>query len=48
MDEFLFWFIWTNLNFVLNLDFASGTILSCFFLFSLIIGFYFLIPAAIA
>ena len=33
---------------LLNLDFASKTILSCFFLFFLIIDLYFLIPAAIA
>ena len=31
-----------------NLDFASNTILSCFYLFFLIIDLYFLIPAAIA
>ena len=31
-----------------NLVFASNTILSCFFFFSLIIDLYFLIPAAIA
>ena len=31
-----------------NLDFASNTVLSCFFFFSLIIDLYFLIPAAIA
>ena len=31
-----------------NLNFASKTILSCFFFFSLIIDFYFLIPAVIA
>ena len=30
-----------------NLDFAYNTILSCFFLFFLIIDLYFLIPAAI-
>ena len=30
-----------------NLDFASNTILSCFFLFFLIIDLYFLIPAVI-
>ena len=31
-----------------NLDFASSTILSCFFFFFLIIDLYFLIPEAIA
>ena len=31
-----------------NLDFANNTILSCFFLFFLIIELYFLIPAVIA
>ena len=31
-----------------DLDFAKNTILSCFFFFFLIIGFYFLIPAIIA
>ena len=30
-----------------NLDFANNTILSCFFLFFLIIDSYFLIPAVI-
>ena len=30
-----------------NLDFASNTILSCFFFFFLIIDLYFLIPAVI-
>ena len=30
-----------------NLDFANNTILSCFFLFFLIIDLYFLIPAVI-
>ena len=30
-----------------NLDFASNTILSCFFFFFLIIALYFLIPAVI-
>ena len=34
--------------FLFNLDFADKTILSCFFIFSLIIDLYFLIPAAIA
>ena len=34
--------------FLFNLDFAYKTILSCFFIFSLIIDLYFLIPAAIA
>ena len=32
---------------VFNLDFANNTILSCFFLFLLIIDLYFLIPAVI-
>ena len=31
-----------------NLDFASNTILSCFFFFFLIIDLYFLIPTVIA
>ena len=31
-----------------NLEFANNTILSCFFLFFLIINLYFLIPAATA
>ena len=30
-----------------NLDFANNTILSCFFIFFLIIDLYFLIPAVI-
>ena len=30
-----------------NLDFASNTILSCFFVFFLIIDLYFLIPAVV-
>ena len=34
--------------FLFNLDFADKTILSCFFIFSLIIDLYFLITAAIA
>ena len=34
--------------FLFNLDFADKTRLSCFFIFSLIIDLYFLIPAAIA
>ena len=33
---------------LLNLDFDINTILSCFFLFFLIIDLYFFIPAAIA
>ena len=33
---------------LINLDFASTTILSCFFFFFLIINLYFLIPAVIA
>ena len=33
---------------LLNLDFANNTILSCFFLFFLIIDLYFLIPAVTA
>ena len=33
---------------LLNLDFASNTILSCFFFFLLIIDLFFLIPEAIA
>ena len=33
---------------LLNVDFASNTILSCFFFFFLIIDLYFLIPPAIA
>ena len=33
---------------LLNLDFASNTILSCFFFFFLIIDLYFFVPAFIA
>ena len=32
---------------LLNLDFANNTILSCFFLFFLIVDWYFLMPAVI-
>ena len=37
-----------ELHIVSNLPFPSNTILSCFFLFFLTIGLYFLIPAVIA
>ena len=38
----------TKIPMLFNLDFANNTILSCFFLFFLIIDLYFLIPAVIA
>ena len=38
----------SKISIVFNLSFASNTILSCFFLFFLIIDVYFLIPAIIA
>ena len=37
-----------NTSILFNLDFANGTILSCFFFVFLIIDLYFLIPAVIA
>ena len=37
-----------EIGLLFNLDFASNTIVSCFFFFFLIIDLYFLIPADIA